>query len=64
MASLIKEKFKNESLRKKLLDTGEAFIIEGNWWNDRFWGVCDGVGENHLGIILMNERKRIRDEDT
>ena len=33
-------------------------LIEGNEWGDTFWGTCDGIGENHLGKILM----RIRNE--
>ena len=48
----------NDSLKCKLKDTGDAILIEGNSWGDRIWGVCNGVGENRLGKILM----RIRDE--
>lgn len=47
-------------LRKKLYDTGDAILIEGNTWGDRFWGVCQGTGENHLGKILMDIRKIAR----
>lgn len=43
-----------------LLSTGDAYLIEGNTWNDRYWGaVWDGkefVGENHLGLLLMKWR--------
>jgi len=49
----VREKFKDESLKELLLLTGDQEIIEGNSWNDTFWGVCKGVGENHLGKILM-----------
>lgn len=28
-------------------------ITEVNYWNDTFWGVCNGEGLNHLGKILM-----------
>lgn len=31
-------------------------IVEHNTWNDTFWGVCNGTGENHLGEILMDLR--------
>ncbi|WP_281513165.1 NADAR family protein [Bacteroides acidifaciens] len=48
----------NPALRKRLIDTGDAELVEGNTWGDRIWGVCDGVGENNLGKILM----RVRDE--
>lgn len=44
-------------LVRRLRDTGDAELIEGNWWNDTFWGVYDGVGENHLGQILMRKRE-------
>lgn len=48
----------NPDIRKMLLDTDDAELIEGNTWGDKIWGVCNGVGENRLGKILM----RIRDE--
>lgn len=50
-------------LRAKLLATGDAELIEGNTWGDIFWGVCRGVGLNHLGRILMRVRDRVRKED-
>ena len=46
-----------------LLATGDAKIVEGNTWGDVFWGVCNGVGENHLGEILMKVRQDLFDED-
>ena len=39
---------------------GNEELIEENWWNDTFWGVCRGVGKNHLGQILMKIRKEIK----
>jgi ribA/ribD-fused uncharacterized protein len=61
MRKLVLEKFSNyPSLRLALLNTGDAELIEGNWWNDTFWGVCEGVGENHLGKILMEVREKLR----
>jgi ribA/ribD-fused uncharacterized protein len=56
----VREKFKNELLKKLLLETGNEELIEGNWWNDKFWGVCDGKGENHLGKILMEVRRELK----
>jgi NAD+ synthase len=59
MYEVCKAKFEqNDDLREMLLDTGDAYLEEGNTWNDRCWGTCRGVGENHLGKILM----KIRDE--
>ena len=63
MRGLIREKFENPFLRPKLLATGEAELILNNRWNDKFWGICRGVGENWLGRILMDERKRIKEEE-
>ena len=44
-----------------LLATGDAELIEGNYWNDRFWGVCRGEGLNHLGRLLMKIRRELRE---
>ena len=62
MKRLIHEKFENPFLRPKLLETEDAELILNNRWNDRFWGVCRGSGENWLGKILMEERERIKEE--
>lgn len=48
--------FVDRVLGCSLIATGNAQLIEGNTWNDKFWGVCDGEGENHLGKILMKVR--------
>ena len=50
---------RSEELAGLLLSTGNAELIEGNWWNDTFWGICRGKGENHLGKILMNIRNQL-----
>lgn len=61
MENLIRMKFTmHQDLKQKLLDTGDAELIEGNYWKDYFWGVCNGVGENHLGKILMKIREELR----
>lgn len=56
MEDLVRQKFQKQELKIALLDTGDAELIEGNWWGDTFWGMCDGEGENHLGKILMKIR--------
>ncbi len=58
MAGLLREKFSDPTLAAALDATGDAELIEGNTWGDTFWGVCRGVGTNHLGRLLM----QIRDE--
>ena len=61
MRAIVLQKFlQNPRLEKRLLDTGNATLIEGNWWNDKFWGVCKGEGCNMLGMILMEVREYIR----
>lgn len=61
MCSIVLDKFtRNPKLRELLLGTKDATIIEGNYWHDTFWGVCDGVGANHLGIILMDVRELLK----
>tara|TARA_Y100000296_G_C5124172_1_gene231960 strand:+ start:697 stop:1053 length:357 start_codon:yes stop_codon:yes gene_type:complete len=63
MKDLVEAKFRqNEQARIILLKTGDREIVEGNTWNDTFWGVCNGVGENQLGKILMYVRKMLVDE--
>lgn len=60
MRDLVREKFmQHPKLAKRLLATGDDELIEGNWWKDVFWGVCDGVGKNHLGKILMGIREEL-----
>jgi ribA/ribD-fused uncharacterized protein len=48
-------------LARLLLATGDAELVEGNTWGDRFWGVCRGSGENHLGRLLMKRRAQIKE---
>lgn len=57
MREILEEKFSIEQLQNKLLSIEEK-IVEENDWGDTYWGMCNGVGYNHLGKILM----RIRDE--
>jgi len=59
MLALLYQKFAHEPFRSQLLETGERMLIEGNTWNDRYWGVCFGEGKNRLGILLMEVRAEI-----
>jgi len=61
MLELTREKYRNDMfLTPKLLGTGNCLIVEDNTWNDTFWGVCNGVGENKLGKIIMKVREELR----
>lgn len=60
MMKALRAKFEqNPELRKRLIDTGEAELIEGNNWGDKFWGMVDGEGSNYLGKYLMQIRKEL-----
>lgn len=57
MRQVLRAKFdQNQLLKEALLKTGDAYLEETNTWNDTFWGVCDGKGDNILGKLLMNLR--------
>lgn len=64
MEEIVRAKFEqNNDLKKRLLNTGNKILIEGNWWNDKFWGVCNGEGKNELGKILMKVREELRTKE-
>lgn len=58
----LKKKFSQPKFKDLLLATGNQELIEGNTWGDTFWGVCNGVGENHLGKLLMEIREQLKGE--
>lgn len=70
MYEICRNKFTaNPILAEKLLATGDELLIEGNTWNDRYWGAVaskDPIsilayeGENWLGRILMRVREELR----
>jgi ribA/ribD-fused uncharacterized protein len=60
MEQLNRQKYARHDLKARLLATGDEEIIELNTWGDIFWGVCDGIGENHLGKIIMRIRGDLR----
>jgi ribA/ribD-fused uncharacterized protein len=67
MESLIHQKFtRYPELGEELLATGDVVLIEGNNWDDKFYGcvwntkTSEWEGENHLGKILMKTRQQLR----
>lgn len=54
-------------LAQKLLATGQRPLVEGNTWDDVYWGVTTkasggfeaGAGENMLGTMLMETRANL-----
>ena len=60
MYEICQEKFnQNTDIAQKLMNTGDAILIEGNYWGDTYWGKCNGVGQNNLGKILMKIREEL-----
>jgi len=67
MRNALVDKFNVPMLREWLLATGDVPLIEGNTWHDNFWGdcrcnreACIPLGLNHLGLLLMRRRDRLR----
>ena len=59
MDEILRAKFsQNPGLMEKLSATGQAILVEGNDWQDTFWGFDFnlGYGENTLGRLLMRMR--------
>jgi len=60
MYKCVKAKFtQNEDYNIALCMTHPHELVEGNWWGDTEWGVCNGVGKNKLGKILMRVRNEL-----
>lgn len=66
MGGLLVCKFSKPTFKQLLLDTGKAYIIEGNKWHDNYWGVCQcakcmasGPAYNVLGHLLMGVRRSL-----
>ena len=65
MFDIVYYKFiQNPKLAEQLVATGDEELIEGNDWNDRYWGVCRGVGQNKLGQTLQRIRSELRKKES
>lgn len=63
MEQVVRAKFaQNLLLARRLAETGNKPLLEGNYWHDLFWGIDlkTREGENHLGRILMDLRKEFQ----
>lgn len=62
MRQLLDLKFQDKVLLKMLQDTAPESIVEGNYWHDNYWGICqcdkckDKIKYNHLGELLQRKR--------
>lgn len=52
----------NEDIKQKLINTGDAILIEGNDWGDTTWGMVGNKGQNKLGKILMRIREELSEK--
>lgn len=58
----LKKKFDNPALAKQLIATYPYKLMEGNYWGDKYWGVClrTNEGQNMLGKCLEMVREDVR----
>lgn len=63
MHDILKEKFKNPILSEMLRSTGDSVLLHENKFNDKFWGICNGEGQNWLGRLLEKSRRDIIESD-
>jgi ribA/ribD-fused uncharacterized protein len=61
MRVCLEQKFsdRNPELKQKLIETGDKYLEETNYWGDKFWGVYKGVGQNMLGELQMEIRTKL-----
>jgi len=69
--ALAKKFLGSYELYQKLIDTKDAYLIEGTVWHDNTWGICykkdcekckDIRGKNLLGTLLMELREILNKE--
>lgn len=53
MFDLSCQKYSQPKFSALLIETADMYLEETNTWNDTYWGVCHGKGQNQLGKILM-----------
>ena len=53
MEKIVKEKFSQNPTLLIKLKAIKGHIEERNCWGDKYWGTVNGIGENHLGKILI-----------
>lgn len=59
----LRAKFRQHpDLREKLLSTGDAVLHEDSPW-DKYWGYVKGKGQDRLGILLMQVREELRNNE-
>lgn len=64
MRKALEIKFGQIYYKNLLINTGIMEIVEGNYWNDKYWGFClkTNKGQNKLGQFITEIRTRIFEE--
>lgn len=68
MLDLLRVKFEDEELAKRLIDTAHETLVEGNYWHDCVWGECycenckNKNKLNMLGKLLMIVRTELMEQ--
>lgn len=60
LMKILRIKFSDPELKKKLLDTGNAKLINTNTYRDEYYGLYLGKGRNKLGVALMSLRDELK----
>lgn len=64
MKEALRAKFvKGEELGEKLVATSGVALVEDNG-RDKKWGTVKGEGRNLLGVLLMERRTELRNEES
>lgn len=67
MRGVLRAKFtQHADLRELLLSTGDARLVESATVDNevnRLWGEVNGAGKNMLGVLLMEIREELRQEE-
>jgi len=63
MREILRAKFQNPFLRDRLKETRGQEIRNENSFHEKFWGTSKGEGKNMLGVLLMEIREEIFEED-
>lgn len=56
MKSLLRQRFNDITLRQRLINTGNSFIVMHNDISP-YWGIVEGVGKNTYGKLIMDLRQ-------
>ena len=62
LKKILRIKFSDDTLKKKLLDTGTAKLKNNNTYRDDYYGIYMNRGKNLLGKFLEELREELKEE--